>query len=303
MQDLGTNQRHVSKYVLLSIGLHVFIFLVLGLCAFAFKTADKPEDEALKVTILTEPAPAVPLPPAPEPPPKPEPTPAPEPPPPEPTPPPKPEPQPEPPPPPPPPKPEPPPPPPKPKPEPPKPKPEPPKPAPKPTPKPEPKTMSLAERLEQARKQKDVTTAKPTKPTKVESAEDIQKRLRPLNQTPAPTTGKPQPSGSLTGTREAVNYAELAVKPVLDPLWQQVCPSRGDLGTASGETVDIEFTILADGRLILPRMVKPSQNQAMNAAVSRLFDMLKSKTFPRLADHGIRNQTLPITITLEAVRR
>jgi outer membrane biosynthesis protein TonB len=163
--------------------------------------------------------------------------------------------------------------------------------------------MSLAERLEQARKQKNVTQPKPTKPTKVESAADIQKRLRPQSTTPAPTTGKPQPSGSLTGTREAVNYAELAVKPVVDPLWQQVCPSRGDLGTASGETVDIEFTILADGRLILPRMVKPSQNQAMNAAVSRLFDMLKSKTFPRLADHGIRNQTLPITITLEAVRR
>jgi outer membrane biosynthesis protein TonB len=164
--------------------------------------------------------------------------------------------------------------------------------------------MSLEERLKKAREQSNQNQPAP-KPRKTESPEDIKKRLLSRSGTPAPTpsTSQPQPSGSLTGTREAVNYAERAVKPILDPLWQQVCPSRGDMGSASGETVEITFTILADGRLILPRMVQRSQNQAMNAAVERLFEMLKTRTFPRLVDHGIRSQTLPVSITLQAVRQ
>ncbi|NLF93006.1 MAG: TonB C-terminal domain-containing protein, partial [Oligosphaeraceae bacterium] len=190
------------------------------------------------------------------------------------------------------------------------PKPAPPKPAP---PKPEPpqassskpRVPSLAERLRTAKVQGSAVPAR-RPPARAESSSNIRSRLLhnvsksvsvPRN---SPSNGSPSGSVMTLAEREAVNYADQVVNPRLAPIWDEVGPSRGDLDEAQSSTVEIVFTVLANGRITLPRISRRSSSAAMNQAAETLLQRIQGLHLPSLAESGIKSAKLSIRITLNA---
>jgi len=100
--------------------------------------------------------------------------------------------------------------------------------------------------------------------------------------------------------REAVNYAGQIVNPRLTPIWNDVGPSRGDLGDAQPTTVEIVFTVLSNGRITLPQISRRSTSLAMNQAAEALLRRIQGMQLPSLSAAGIKSTKLTIRITLTA---
>ncbi len=100
--------------------------------------------------------------------------------------------------------------------------------------------------------------------------------------------------------REAINYADQVINPRLAPIWEEVGPSRGDLGEGQTSTIEILFTVLPDGRITLLRISRHSNSAAMNRAGEAMLQRIQGLQLPNLAASGIKSTKLNIRITLAA---
>lgn len=145
-------------------------------------------------------------------------------------------------------------------------------------------------------------------PARSESSSNIRSRLLrnvsksvSTSRSTSSSSGGSSSGGAMTlAEREAINYADLVVNPRLTPIWNEVGPSRGDLGEVQSSSVEIVFTVLPNGRITLPRISRRSTSAAMNQAAEALLQRIQGLQLPSLAESGIKSTKLNIRITLNA---
>ena len=84
------------------------------------------------------------------------------------------------------------------------------------------------------------------------------------------------------GKRNDERYAAL-LGAFLKIRWSAYVPARAQLGDAKPE-VTVRLTISGDGRLLDARIEKPSGNAAMDGAVARLLEALRTQPLPKSPD-------------------
>lgn len=93
------------------------------------------------------------------------------------------------------------------------------------------------------------------------------------------------------GRRNEARYAAL-LGAFLKVRWSAFVPARAQLGDEKPEVV-VLIAISGDGRLLEARIEKPSGNAAMNNAVNRLLETLKTQQLPRSPDGRVwRNRVI-----------
>ena len=92
------------------------------------------------------------------------------------------------------------------------------------------------------------------------------------------------------GKRNDERYAAM-LGMFLKSRWSACVPARAQLGDAKPE-VTVQLTIAGDGRLLNARIEKPSGNAAMDGAVARLLNELRTQRMPKPADG--REQSLRV---------